>query len=69
MCTITLKCYLHQTIAFVKISLKDKKQNNKFGELTYSNLAQKDHKRKGNIRTQLSSNRNPTYPLHLDFAL
>jgi len=42
---------------------------NKFGELTYSKVAEKDHKRKGKIRTKLSSNRNPTYPLHLDFAL
>lgn len=52
----TLKCYLHQTIAFVKISLKDKK--NKI----------KDHKREGKIRTELSPHRNPTYPSPLGFC-
>lgn len=63
----TLKRYLHQTIDFVKISLKDKKQN-KFGELTFYNLEEKDHKREGKIRTKLSLNRNLTYPSPLGFC-
>lgn len=68
MCTILSKCYLHHTFAFVKISLKDKKQN-KFEELTHSNPAEKDRKRKGKTTTKYLLLETPHIPLHLDFAL